>query len=191
MSNESTNTTTKSSMKLIGDMVVCVDNVGGISKNNKIPWTLPSDMEFFRSMVVGKVCLMGRRTWDSISWKGKKFLLGNAILFVLTYSGKTTHAQLQTCEYEYGDWDQFVSFYHAKPLQTYPILVCGGEDVYRWCGLHMHIEHIYVTRVMKNFHCDRFFRVPLSDYISLDVSTLRRENDLFWKRIHYVHKTLL
>jgi dihydrofolate reductase len=156
-------------------------------------------MAFFRSMITGKVCLMGRKTWESITWKGKKFMLANAIVFILTSGSErshqtTDHSGANTCTF--GDWSTFVSFYHTTCEQTlfihhHPIMVCGGEEVYRWCMIHMYIQHVYVSRVMKNFQCDRFFRIPLSDFLSVEVSPIQYENDVFWKRIHYVRKNIL
>lgn len=42
---------------------------GVIGKNGYIPWHLPEDMFFFRSMTLGKTVVMGRKTWESLPIK--------------------------------------------------------------------------------------------------------------------------
>lgn len=37
-----------------------------IGIDNKLPWALPADMQWFRKNTMGKPILMGRRTYDSI-----------------------------------------------------------------------------------------------------------------------------
>ncbi|MCC8987776.1 MAG: type 3 dihydrofolate reductase [Candidatus Contendobacter sp.] len=37
-----------------------------IGRNNRLPWRLPADLQFFKQTTMGKPLLMGRRTWESI-----------------------------------------------------------------------------------------------------------------------------
>ncbi len=37
-----------------------------IGRNNKLPWHLPEDLKYFKSVTMGKVIIMGRKTYDSI-----------------------------------------------------------------------------------------------------------------------------
>ncbi len=37
-----------------------------IGCNNRLPWRLPADLQFFKQTTMGKPLLMGRRTWESI-----------------------------------------------------------------------------------------------------------------------------
>ena len=49
--------------------VVAVAKGGVIGAHNTLPWTLKSDLAFFRRVTTGKPLLMGRKTWDSIPKK--------------------------------------------------------------------------------------------------------------------------
>jgi dihydrofolate reductase len=40
-----------------------------IGHNNKIPWSIPADMAFFKETTMGHAVIMGRRTWESIPEK--------------------------------------------------------------------------------------------------------------------------
>lgn len=46
--------------------VVAIDSLRCIGKNGAMPWQLPSDLRRFRSLTVGKICLMGRKTYESL-----------------------------------------------------------------------------------------------------------------------------
>lgn len=35
----------------------------------KIPWYIPEDLKFFKEFTMGKPCIMGKKTWDSIPEK--------------------------------------------------------------------------------------------------------------------------
>ena len=37
-----------------------------IGKNNKLPWDMPADMNYFRNMTKNKPVIMGRKTYESI-----------------------------------------------------------------------------------------------------------------------------
>lgn len=47
-------------------LVVAVADNGVIGRQGGLPWHLPDDLKFFRSVTMGKPLLMGRRTFESI-----------------------------------------------------------------------------------------------------------------------------
>lgn len=46
--------------------VVAMDNNRLIGRDNDLPWRLPDDMRWFRDKTMGKPCIMGRKTYDSL-----------------------------------------------------------------------------------------------------------------------------
>jgi len=46
-------------------MVMAMDRNRLIGKAGKLPWHLPSEMAYFKSVTMGKVLIMGRKTWES------------------------------------------------------------------------------------------------------------------------------
>lgn len=53
------------------NIIVCTDAVGGIAKDNDIPWMTNSDYKFFRETTIGggngrNAIIMGRKTWETI-----------------------------------------------------------------------------------------------------------------------------
>jgi len=43
-----------------------MDEAGVIGRGGVLPWRLPEDMKHFRRLTLGKIVLMGRRTWESL-----------------------------------------------------------------------------------------------------------------------------
>lgn len=42
---------------------------GIIGKGGALPWRIPEDMRRFKALTMGKPCIMGRKTWDSLPKK--------------------------------------------------------------------------------------------------------------------------
>ena len=66
-------------------LIAAMESMGGIGKNGALPWYIPADLQHFKEYTEGKVCVMGRKTWDSLPVKP---LLGR-YNWVLTESGGT------------------------------------------------------------------------------------------------------
>ena len=47
------------------NIIVAVDKNWAIGKNNKMMWSIPADMRFFREKTTGHVVVMGRKTLES------------------------------------------------------------------------------------------------------------------------------
>ena len=47
-------------------LIFAMDENRLIGAGGKLPWRLPNDLKFFKSLTLGKTVLMGRKTWDSI-----------------------------------------------------------------------------------------------------------------------------
>lgn len=47
-------------------LVVARDKNGVIGKDGDLPWRLRSDLQRFKAVTIGKPCIMGRNTWESL-----------------------------------------------------------------------------------------------------------------------------
>jgi dihydrofolate reductase len=52
-------------MAIIG--IVAVDRNGAIGKGGTLPWHYSADLKFFKAQTTANVCVMGRRTWESLA----------------------------------------------------------------------------------------------------------------------------
>ena len=50
---------------MISLILARADN-GVIGADGSLPWRLPDDLRRFKSLTMGKPCIMGRKTWDSL-----------------------------------------------------------------------------------------------------------------------------
>ena len=49
--------------------VVAVAENGVIGNKGALPWRIPEDLKRFKALTLGKPCIMGRKTWDSLPKK--------------------------------------------------------------------------------------------------------------------------
>ena len=47
-------------------LIVAMDLNGLIGRRGDLPWRLPNDLAHFKRQTLGKIVLMGRKTWDSL-----------------------------------------------------------------------------------------------------------------------------
>ncbi|RZJ38299.1 MAG: dihydrofolate reductase, partial [Brevundimonas sp.] len=47
-------------------LVVARGSNGVIGQDGDLPWRLRSDLQRFKAITIGKPCLMGRKTWESL-----------------------------------------------------------------------------------------------------------------------------
>jgi dihydrofolate reductase len=50
-------------------LVVAVSRNGIIGRDGKLPWRLPSELQRFKAITLGKPVIMGRKTWDGLPRK--------------------------------------------------------------------------------------------------------------------------
>jgi dihydrofolate reductase len=113
-----------------------------IGSGNKIPWHLPEDFRWFKTMTTGNVIVMGRKTFQSI---GKP--LPNRTTIVLTRST--------------WNFPGVQAFPGLEQLRADPTLagrevfICGGAEIYRQ-ALPL-CSDLYLTLVNRTVEGDTFF----------------------------------
>ena len=55
-------------MSVVSFVVAMADN-GVIGSGGRLPWRIPEDMRRFKALTIGKPCIMGRKTWESLPKK--------------------------------------------------------------------------------------------------------------------------
>lgn len=124
--------------------IVAVDEKWGIGRENKLLFSVPKDMAFFRETTKGAVVVMGRKTLESFPG-GRP--LKNRVNVVLTRD-KTPR---EGCLVANGVAEAF----EILKKQSADIFVIGGSEVYRellsYCG------EVYVTKIEADGGADAFF----------------------------------
>ncbi len=127
-------------------MIVAMARNRAIGKNGDLIWHLSADLRHFKQVTMGKVVVMGRKTYESLP--GKKPLPGrrNVIL-----SERMEHAP-EGFELA-NSLGQVLTMYDGEN----EVMVMGGGSIYEQflpCA-----TRLYLTRLDKTFDADTFFPI--------------------------------
>ena len=126
-------------------LIVAVDKNWAIGKNNKLMWSIPADMKFFRETTQGNVVIMGRKTLESFP-QGQP--LKNRVNIVISrkpdYQVKgavVVHSVEEAVE-------------ESKKYEG-EVFVIGGESIYR--AMLPYCDTALVTKIDHAFDADTYF----------------------------------
>jgi dihydrofolate reductase len=108
-------------MSAIISLVVAQAENGVIGQHGKIPWRIPADMKHFKAVTMGKPCIMGRKTWDSLP---KKPLPGRTNIVLTRDPALIANGAVVAHTLE----DALARAQAESPEE---IAVIGGADLYR------------------------------------------------------------
>lgn len=147
-------------------IVVAADEKEGIGFNGGIPWRIPEDMARFKALTMGGVCVMGRKTWDSLPAKVKPFVGRQSIVMTHRLLNedrlRAIHAPISAADmrrsYACGGFDTVAEAIASDPTRFKgTVWVIGGGQVYAEALRLGLVDEIYLTRVQGNFGCDVFW----------------------------------
>ncbi len=127
------------------NIIVAVDQKGGIGKENSMPWHNPEDLRFFQEITNNSMIIMGRKTWESLPTKPLK----NRINVIVSHDYQTKYKDVIICD----------SLEKALCLKTdTKVFVIGGSEIYKQSFNYLHnCVRLYLTQIQHDFNCDRFF----------------------------------
>ncbi len=128
--------------------VVAMTPSGTIGLDGDMPWRLPADLRRFKTMTMGGVLVMGRKTYDSIG----RPLPGRRTIVVTRNPNWRSHG-VECAE----NPDSALAL--AAGFQTF---VVGGAEIYRQLIPRCH--EIWLTRVWSDVIGDTFLTLDLSDF---------------------------
>jgi dihydrofolate reductase len=113
-----------------------------IGKDNALPWRLPADLKYFKTITLGKPVVMGRKTWDSIG----KPLPGRLNIVVtrqreLQLPGAIVVSNLNDAMRAAGGAEE--------------LMIIGGAEIFR--EMLPRADRIYLTRVHARIEGEVFF----------------------------------
>jgi dihydrofolate reductase len=119
-----------------------------IGRDNRLPWRLPRDMQFFVATTMGKPVIMGRRTFESM----KAPLAGRTNIVVTSDTGYRREGVLVAHSLE-AALDLAQAQCRADDVEE--AMVIGGAEVYR-VALPI-ATRLYVTLIDADVEGDTFF----------------------------------
>lgn len=134
-------------------LIAAVNHNMLLGKDNKIPWHVKDDLEFFKQQTLHKTVLMGRKTFESLPIK-----LKDRKIFVLT-NQRTYTIEDKDCTIIYDVNDVIEHFINSEE----ELMVAGGGMVYH---LMMPYAHKIRLSVIDDYqHGDVYFpSINLSDF---------------------------
>ncbi len=127
-------------------LIAAVAKNNCIGKNNKIPWNVPEDFQYFKKTTLGKTCLMGQATFESILGYLGKPLPGRQTVVVTLDKNFTVPEGVRL----------FFSLDEAlEKLRDEDVFICGGASIYR--QTINKVDNVYITLIDQEPDGDVFF----------------------------------
>ncbi len=123
-------------------LVVAIAQNGVIGDKGKIPWRIADDMKHFKAVTLGKPCIMGRKTWDSLP---KKPLPGRTNIVITRDSAFVAEGAVVA-----RSLDDALA--HARAENAPEIAIAGGAEIY--AAILPRADRIYLTQVHAEFDGD-------------------------------------
>jgi dihydrofolate reductase len=121
----------------------------GIGHQGSLPWSLPAELNHFRSVTLGHTLIMGRKTYQSIGrpLPGRKTIVLTRAGFEHVDSlGVAIAASLpdaiQVAEQEYKETEAFIA---------------GGGEIYKAALDSDIVQRMYLTKIHATIEADVFF----------------------------------
>jgi dihydrofolate reductase len=127
-------------------LIAAVAKNNCIGANNKIPWNIPEDFQYFKKTTLGKTVLMGEKTFQSIiGYLGKP--LPNRQTVVLT---RNPDFQAPAGVRIFNSLDEA-----WEKLKDEDVFICGGASIYQ--QTIDRADTLYITLVNQEPVGDTFF----------------------------------
>lgn len=138
------------------NIIVAVDENWGIGKDNNLLTHIPEDLKYFKEKTLGKVVVMGRKTFESLP---NRKPLPDRVNIVLT-TNLNYKIDCMICNNKKELLDRINEY------EDNDIFIIGGEHIYKeFIDL---CDTFFVTKIYKSFDADKFF-VNLDEMDDLEI----------------------
>lgn len=128
----------------------------GDGEANSIPWSCKEDLKYFRKNTLNSVCIMGRKTFDSILLETNGKILDKRINVVLSSNPEAKSNYKEKFNHEIKN-KNLVFLKDTTELEMYilnnqrdPICIIGGSRIYEYFLNEETVSEILFTEIKKN-----------------------------------------
>ena len=164
-------------------LIAAMDDNLGIGKDGKLPWHNKYDLQHFKDYTQGKVCVMGRKTWDSLPVKP----LPNRDNIILRRCNTNLKTMSLVIYDGYGreiteiDTLSIIESIDCNMVSD-ELVIIGGASIYK--QFMPYATHMVLTHINGDYNCDTFFpEFDASDWFAYEWKDI--ENG----KIHYMERT--
>ena len=157
-------------------MIAAVALNGVIGRDNGLPWRLPSDLKWFKSITMGKPIIMGRRTHESIG----RALPGRHNIVVTRNTGYRSAG----CTIVHSVNDALESAGRSGE-----VVIIGGAQLYR--ELFPRAGRLYLTLIDREFEGDTYFpKFDMSEWLEVSNEPVARTENCRRTRVGFTLRTI-
>lgn len=127
-------------------LIAAVADNNCIGIKNKIPWNIPEDFQYFKKTTLGKTCIMGQATYESIlGYLGKPLPGRKSVVITLdpNYKAAAGVRIFNSLDKVFTD------------LKDEDVFICGGASIYK--QTIDRVDTLYITQVHMSPDGDVFF----------------------------------
>ena len=163
-------------------------NKNGIGKDNKIPWFLSGELNYFKHVtnftntpIKKNVVVMGRKTWESIPEKNRP-LCGRINIVLTKREEYDVPRDVFTCGSLEKVFPLLDTIHNSSKTNVFLI---GGGSIYNECIQKRLCSKIYLTKIYKKYDCDVFFPEIPSNFSLVSVSDFCEEQGIYYRKFVY------
>jgi len=134
---------------LVISIMTAASNNMIIGKNNRMPWKLKEDSDYYKRIVDKQICVYGRKTFDNDNKNG---LTKNKICVVITNSIKENYDDVYYTNFN-NVYDLLTDIQNKYPEKK--IFILGGHNIYAF--FLPKCKYIYFTLINKYYDGDTSF----------------------------------
>jgi len=127
-------------------LIAAVAKNNCIGVNNKIPWNIPEDFQYFKKTTLGKTVLMGEKTFESILGYLGKPLPGRQTVVLTRNPNFTAPPGVRVFSSLDQAWEK---------LKDEDVFICGGASIYS--QTINRVDTLYITWIDQEPEGDVFF----------------------------------
>lgn len=157
------------------NLIAAVDNKWGIGYKNKLLISIPDDMKCFKEITMGKVCVMGRKTLESLP--GGRPLSGRVNIVLTADSTYKKNDVIVVNSVE-------AALEKLKDYDTKDVFIIGGESIYE--QFMPYVDTAYITYIDYAYQSDK--HLPNLDKLSQWKLVKESEEQTYFDVEYYYRK---
>ena len=160
----------------MAELIIAMDENGGIGNNNKLPWYIPSELQIFKSITLGKTLVFGKNTLLNLPELKERDIL------CLTRNNNLHH-NIEKIKNKYT----MIFSLNNNIMLNDNVIIAGGKQVYELALNHENPPYtIHLSIIKGEYNCDTFFdKKLLRNYIIFTEKEYRNFNHYTLKRVNH------
>jgi len=133
------------------ELIVAVDEKYGIGKQNKLPWTCPSELKHFKHVTANSTLIMGRKTCEYLPHLKNREILCMSKHKLIDTTGFKNHIDV-------------IADFDIDEYQCNKYFIAGGAEIYNYFMNHEKYRNkikIHMSVINGCYDCDTYFDTEL------------------------------